>query len=238
MPTHPHGDVLRELRDEWRRLGRSPEARKSVELLRSDPGVVLPHGVVDLDGIVTILEPRGGLTQLERAELVSVLLARAQDPLIRRCLLQTLLPGIVSVARQLQFGAGIADSARSFLADAITEAVELLDTWAGRRRAYAGPDLLNALRCRVRRRMLADKRRRMELVGDDARLDRPVHDVRDELVRALRVAAEHDVTDVDLLYARTVLGYSTSELAHAVGVTSGVLHRRLVAASRPYVASS
>jgi hypothetical protein len=238
MPTNTHGDVLRELRDEWRRVGRSLEARRCVETLRSDPQVVLPDGVVDLDGVVTVLEPHGGLTQLERAELVSVLLARAQDPLIRRCLLQTLLPGIVSVARQLQFGAGIADSSRSFLADAVTEAVELLDTWAGRHRAYAGPDLLNALRCRVRRRMLADKRRRMELVGDDARLDRQVLESTDELVRELRVAAAQRVTDVDLLYARTVLGYSTSELARAVGVTSGILQRRLVAAARPFVASS
>jgi hypothetical protein len=237
MPTH-HGDVLRQLRDEWRRLGRSAAARECVERLRDVHAVALPAGVVDLDGVVSVLEPGGGLDQLERARLVAVLLARAEDPLVRRCLLQTLLPGIVSVARQLQFGAGIADSSRSFLADTLSEAVELLDAWAGRRRAYAGPDLLNALRCRVRRRMLADKQRRTELVGDDRRLDRAAPEHSESLVRELLVASERGVTDVDLLYARTVLGYTTSELARAVGVTSGVMQRRLVATARPFVASS
>jgi hypothetical protein len=238
MPPQPHADVLRELRDEWRRVGRSQEARRCVERLHADPAVLLPAGVFDLDGIVSALEPGGGLDQLQRAKLVAELLARASDPLIRRCLLQTLLPGIVSVARQLQFGAGIADDTRSFLADTLTEAVELLISWAGQRRGYAAPDLLNALRCRVRRHMLSDKRRRMELVGDDVRLDRPVHDESDDLVRELHVAFEEGVTDVDFLYARGVLGYSTSELAAAARVTSGVLHRRLVAAARPYVAPS
>lgn len=234
-----NGDLLRQLRDEWRRVGRSADARRCVAVLR-EHGVTLPDAVVDLDGVVGALEPHGGLDQLERARVVAVLLACAENALIRRCLLQTLLPGIVSVARQLEFGAGIADSARGFLSDAVTEAVELLEAWAGRERAYAGPDLLNALRCRVRRRMLGEKARRRELVGDDTRLDRAARDDHDDtdFIRTLLVAHDRGVTDVDLLYARTVLGYTTAELAHSAGVTSGVLQRRLAAAAKVLVASS
>jgi hypothetical protein len=209
-----------------------------VDELRTDPSVVLPQGVVDLEGLVRALEPRGGLDPIARARVVAALLTRANDDLVRRCLLQTLLPGIVSVARQLQFGAGVADSARTFLAEALSEAVELLVDWAGEHRGYAAPDLLNALRCRLRRRMLAEKRRRGELVGDSARLDTHTFDGRDELLRKLVDAIDAGVTDVDLLYARSVLGHSTAELAAALGVSNGVLHRRLVLAARPYVATS
>jgi hypothetical protein len=232
------GDVLTQLRAEWDRAGRTAAARRIVDELRTDPSVVLPTGVVDLEGLVAALEPRGGLDPVARARVVAALLARADDDLVRRCLLQTLLPGIVSVARQLQFGAGVADSARVFLADALAEAVELLVDWAGEHRGYAAPDLLNALRCRLRRRMLADKRRRGELVGDDARLDRHTVDGGDELLYTLVDAIDAGVTDVDLLYARSVLGHSTAELAAATGVSSGVLHRRLLVAARPYVATS
>lgn len=237
MSTRSNSDVLDQLRKEWRLVGRGRDARRVIEGLRGANGIEIPDGVVDLHDLVAALEPRGGLDALSRARLVAALLARADDPLVRRCLLQTLLPGIISVARQLQFGAGIADDARTFLADTLAEAVELLTSWAGQRRGYAAPDLLNALRCRVRRRMLADKQRRTELTGDDRRLDRRVVDEPDDLVHRLATAIDEGVTDVDLVYARCVLGYSTSELAYAEDVSSGVLHRRLVAAGRPYVAT-
>jgi hypothetical protein len=237
MRLHPSADVLFQLRDEWRRIGRSRDARRCVDDLRRS-GLDLPAGVVDLADLVAALEPRGGLDQLERARMVAELLARSDDPLVRRCLLQTMLPGIVAVARQLQFGAGIADDPGTFLADALSVAVELLLAWAGQRRAYAAPDLLNALRCRLRRRMLVDKHRRSELVNDEAVLERRCSDVPLDLVRDLAHAAESGVTDVDLVYARSVLGYTARELADVVGVTTGVLHRRLVVAARPFVASS
>jgi hypothetical protein len=189
--------------------------------------------VVDLCELVAALEPRSGLETLARARLVAALLARAEDPVLRRCLLQTLLPGIVSVARILQFGDGIADDPRTFLADALTEAHELLGDWAGQCRPYAAPDLLGALRCRLRRRMLADKARRLELTMVPERADSDLDGA--DVARALARAAAAGVTDVDLLYARCVLGYSAIELATAVGTTTGVLRRRLAAAARPYV---
>lgn len=195
---------------------------------------MVPVAIGDLAGLVAALEPSGGLDQLERARLVAALLARAEDPLLRRCLLQTLLPGIVSVARTLQFGDGIADDPRTFLADALVEAIELLHAWAGQVRPYAAPDLLGALRCRLRRRMLADKARRAELIAVPERPDTAAAGVA-SFVRELATAASQGVTDVDLVYARCVLGFSATELATATGTTTGALRRRLVAAARPFV---
>jgi hypothetical protein len=232
--TNPHGsDVLNLLRTEWRHIGRSPASRRALASLRGSHGALLPPFVGDLADLVDALEPRGGLDRLARARLVAALLERAEDPVLRRCLLQTLLPGIVSVARKLQFGEGIADDPRTFLADALSAAVELLCDWAGQRRPYAAPDLLGALRCRLRRRMLAEKARRAELTTVPERHDVSVASTK--LQRELATAAVAGVTDVDLVYARCVLGFSASELATATGTTTGALHRRLLVAARPFV---
>jgi hypothetical protein len=228
-------DVLARLREEWRRLGRTAASRRAVRALRAQHPGVVPVGLLDLTGVVGALEPRGGLDALQRARIVTALLASADDALLRRCLLQTLLPGIVAVARALRFGDGVADDPRTFLADAVSEATALLLDWAGQRRAYAAPDLLAALRCRLRRRLLADKARRAELTAVP---DRPavVADA-GQLARRLALAANAGVTDVDLVYARCVLGHSTAELADAVGVTASTLRRRLALAARPFLAS-
>ena len=236
MSHRDPSDVLAALREEWRRLGRSSEARRALARLRATAGRVVPPGVTDLCDLVTSLEPRGGLTPVERARVVAALLSVADDAVLRRCLLQTLLPGIVSVARALGFGAGVADDPRTFLADTLGEAVELLEEWAGQRRPYAAPDLLGALRCRMRRRLLAEKARRVELTRVPERPAR-ADPIGDALVRALGRAAAAGVTDVDLVYARCVLGFGATELATAAGVTPGVLRRRLARAARTFVAT-
>jgi hypothetical protein len=227
-------DVLARLRDEWRALGASPAARRALEQLRADHPAVVPGWVVDLRGLVAALEPDGGLDPVARARVVRALLAAADDRTLRRCLLQTLLPGIVAVARVLRFGEGIADDPRTFLADALAEAVGLLEDWSGQRRDYAAGDLLSALRCRLRRRLLTDKARRLELRSVP---ERPVADD-DVLARELTAAMANGVTDVDLVYVRCVLGLGATELAAAVGVRGSVLRRRLQHAAREFVATS
>jgi hypothetical protein len=228
-------DILRDLRDDWRRIARAAPSRRALESLRADAGGLIPERVVDLGGLVLALEPHGGLERIERAQLVAVLLLHAQDPLVRRCLLQTLLPGIVSVARKLRFGEGIADDPKTFLSDALAEATDLLCDWAGQRRPYAAPDLLGALRCRLRRRMLADKARRRELTAPP---DLP-HDDGDfgaeSFAHRLATAAASDDHGVRLLYARCVLGYSTAQLAAGMGVSGGAVRRRMVTAARSFV---
>ncbi len=231
-------DVLAQLRSEWRRVGRSLEARASLERLRAQSPREIPFFVVDLAGLVAALEPTGGLERLHRARILAALLLGSGDPLARRCLLQTLLPGIVAVARKLRFGEGIADCPRTFLADAVAESIELLEDWSGQSRPYAGPDLLGALRCRLRRKMLADKARRFELLAVREQSVTGSDDDSDDLARRLAVAAAAGVTDVDLVYARCVLGHTAAELAAALGVSNRALHRRLVAAATPFVVAS
>src|SRR5580700_1939223 len=97
-------DILAQLRVEWRRVGRSAGARAALERLRCQSPQDIPAHVSDLAAIVAVLEPNGGLDRLHRARIVAALLLGSSDPLLRRCPLQTLLPGIVSVARKLRFG--------------------------------------------------------------------------------------------------------------------------------------
>jgi len=228
-PTSP--DVLSQLRAEWRRLGRSPAARHCLCRLRGAAHQLVPCHVRDLHGLVEALEPTGGLDTLGRARVVELLLEHADDPLVRRCLLQTLLPGIVAVARKLRFGEGIAESPSSFLADALCEASDLLAEWAGQKRAYAAPDLLSALRCRLRRRLLSEKARRAELRSVPERPAAPDPLAPGTMAHELAVAAASGGTATRLLYARCVLDIPTSTLAAALGVSTGAVRRRMVTAA-------
>jgi hypothetical protein len=236
MQTSTTSDVLTQLRSEWIRLGRSAASRRAMSLLREAAPDEMPPGARDLGDLVLALEPRGGLSQLQRARILEVLLAHAGDPTVRRCLLQTLLPGIVSVARKLRFGEGIADDPGTFLSDGLAEASELLCDWAGQRRPYAGPDLLGALRCRMRRRMLSDKRRRTELTGLPDRVGPQHVDHLAQLAADLREAADSGVPDTELVYARCILGFNAAELAGALGISGSAVKRRLAMVATPLLA--
>ena len=231
-------DVLSQLRGEWRSLSRTTASRRALEALRAGTGSLIPASVRDLGDLVAVLEPTDGLDQLSRARVVAALLARGHDPLVRRCLLQTMLPGIVSVARKLRFGEGIADDPRTFLSDALAEATDLLCDWAGQQRDYAAPDLLSALRCRLRRRMLSDKARRAELSMPPDRASQSDDYAAGNLAHELAVAAARGDHDAHLLYARCILGHTSAELASAFGVSGGVLRRRMVTAALPFLPAS
>jgi hypothetical protein len=162
MDTRTAPRQLDDLRTEWRHLGRSQPARRSVAALRAAHPPLAETRAEDLCDVVELLEPRSGLSQLERAQLAAALLACAdRDPLLVRTLLQTLLPGLVAVARRLDWGRGRAEDPASFLADLITAAYEVIAEWAGQQRPYAAPDLLNAVRCRMRRRLVAERPRHL-----------------------------------------------------------------------------
>jgi hypothetical protein len=155
VPTSP--DLLDQLRREWRYAGRSPAARRAVIALRErHPGLAI-DGATDLLDVVAALETRGGRTVLERARIVTALLEGAGDPAVRRALLQTLVPGAVSVCRQLRFGRGIVADPGETVGIALSLLSELITDWAGQSRAYAAPDLLSALRGRLRRTLLKEK---------------------------------------------------------------------------------
>jgi len=152
-----HTDVLTSMRYEWRHTGRTPGARRSLAVLQERHPDIGVDGLDDLCGVVTILEARGGRTVIERARIVQALLEECGDPELHRALLQTLLPGIVSVCRQLRFGDGIVRDPSETVSMALGFASELLTDWAGQSRTYAAPDLLSALRGRLRRWLMKEK---------------------------------------------------------------------------------
>jgi hypothetical protein len=119
---------------------------------------------------------------------------------------------VVSVCRQLRFGDGIIEEPSETLAMAISLLSELLIDWAGQSRQYAAPDLLSALRGRLRRWLLKEKEAIKRLSAFDA-VERPADESSPLLSRlqSLR-GGEHDRL-VRLTYARVFEGRSLRELA-------------------------
>ena len=150
-------DLIYQLRREWQHSGRTLDSMAAAARLRVAHPEIDFEGISDLYDVVRALEIPAGRSVLERAALVGVLLEEATDPLVRRALLQTLVPGVVSVCRQLRFGQGIVVDPHETLGVALSLLSELLVDWAGQRRAYAAPDLLSALRGRLRRWLLKEK---------------------------------------------------------------------------------
>jgi hypothetical protein len=205
-------DLLTQLRTEWQRVGRRASARESARRLDDrHPDLDLGQQE-DLCDVVVLLESRGGRNVLERARIVRALLEEASDPDIHRALLQTLLPGVVSVCRQLRFGEGIIEEPSETLAMAISLLSELLIDWAGQSRQYAAPDLLSALRGRLRRWLLKEKEAAKRLSSFEA-FERPAEEASPLLTRleSLR-GGEYDRL-VRLTYARVFEGRSLQELA-------------------------
>jgi hypothetical protein len=230
--THHH--QLDDLRREWRQLSHSPASRAAAQHLVAHHDPLASAGVEDLGDVIELLEPRSRLNQLERARVVTALLELApSDPLLARALLQTLIPGIVSVARRLDWGRGQVEDAASFLADLITSMYEIIVEWGGQHRAYAAPDLLNAVRCRMRRRL--DAEQRVGSISLDAAIDAGLlpsvvdQDPTESLAAMLADRrADIDPVGAAALYGREVLGLSYRELATMTGLSP----RRLADASR------
>lgn len=205
-------DFLAQLRTDWRHVGHGLASRcAATHVGNAHPDLGLDDSD-DLFDVVQLLEPRSGRPVLWRAAVVSALLEEARDPLVRRALLQTLLPGTVSVCRQLRFGDGIVDDPRDFFATAVSYLDELLCDWAGQSRAYAAGDLLSALRGRVRRWMLKEKEARATAVID-SNVDLVAPDSSPLLTRLATLAQGPHQRLARLTYARVFEGCSLDELA-------------------------
>jgi hypothetical protein len=184
---------------------------------------VATHRPPDLGRVVELLEPSGGLNQLERARLASQLLTSAPDhPLIARALLQTMLPGLVSVARKLRWGDGSGDDASTFLSDLVTMTFELIVEWGGAVRPYAAPDILNAVRCRMRRRLEGDRRAPTPSLerADGSTIEvgfREDDDPTESLESKIAAIQASDPVGAAGLLGRAVLGLSYREIAAQTG---------------------
>ena len=208
-----NSDLLSSMRLEWKRLGRSPSAVAAARRLDERHPELRLAGQEDLCDIVALLESRGSRKVLERAMIVRALLEEASDPDIHRALLQTLLPGVVSVCRQLRFGDGIVDDPGETLGVAVSLLSELLVDWAGQSRQYAAPDLLSALRGRLRRWLLKEKSAQ-RAVSRYEHAERAAEETSPLLSRLESLCGgEHDRL-ARLTYARVFEGRSLRELAN------------------------
>jgi hypothetical protein len=126
--------------------------------------------------------------------------------------LQTLIPGIVSVCRQLRFGDGIVEDASETVGVALGLASELLTDWAGQSRQYAAPDILSALRGRLRRWLLKEKAARRAISNFDQH-DEPASEASPLLARLHSFRDSKYDRIARLTYARVYEGRSLREVA-------------------------
>jgi hypothetical protein len=217
-------DILQQLRHDWRYYAHTPRARVAFLAFRDRHHDLPLSHITSSAELIAALEPRGGLRVIERAQVVSALLRDAADRDIHRMLLHTLLPGVVSVCRSLRFGRGVVTEPGEFMTEAVTTLSELLTEWAGQHRAYAAPDILSALRGRLRRWIIKEKALR-----DSVAID-PQHPAgeTDNLESRLAAFAHGDHADLArAVYDRVIAGLSLSEIAAQRGTDPRRLRREL-----------
>ena len=207
-----NSDLLGQLRREWPGLGRTREAQTALAYLVERHPCIGLGDLGDLCAVVDALEVKSGRSALERAEIVRALLEDSKDPLIRRTLLQTLIPGIVSVCRQFHFGEGIVRDPSETLGVAVALACELLVDWAGQSRQYCAPDILSALRGRLRRWLLKEKAA-LRSVSPFDRVDEPAVENSPLLARLDSYRGSQYDRIARITYSRVFEGRSLRELA-------------------------
>ena len=240
-------DALRpfdRLTQDWESRRRTVASRDALSaLVRAEPDVGLV-GARDLGDVVDALvgsarptpaRERGPDERAHAAALFRTMLRSGRvHPMVQRALVQALTPGLVGVGRRLGWGQGGEwDSRGAFTLDAIATAWEVVEEWSGQDRPYAVLDVLSAVRCRLRRRIIRHRAlQRSERIAsfEDHLSERAAADGSDveELARAIeRERGNLEDADALVLYAHRVLGYSLSELAAWSGHS-----RRLLATRR------
>lgn len=214
-------DILFQLREEWRFEAHRHESQGALTGLRSRHPDLALDGLTDLGDVVRALEVKGGRSVVERARIVQGLLEDARDPFIHRALLQTMVPGIVSVCRQLRFGEGIVDDPSDVVSVALGLASELMVDWAGQSRPFAAPDLLSALKGRLRRWLLKEKSALVALSNYELR-DDPATEQSPLLTRLQSLRGGPYERLARLTYLRVFEGLTLKEVAasdHSAPVT-------------------
>ncbi|MHB8221171.1 MAG: hypothetical protein ACYDHU_12760 [Acidimicrobiales bacterium] len=219
------------LNAEWEATCHSARSRHGLALLALAEPEVAALGVRDLGELVAVMGKAGDPSERDRAARCFQAMLRSQDahPMVPRAALQSVVPGLVTVARRLSWGrGGDWESGGVFFVDAITAAWEVIVEWAGQDRAYAVMDVLSAVRCRLRRQLLHQRTLRERTVptqldpdtappplwsgspGDVEELARSIDDLNGQGV---------DPADSAALYANQVLGIPLAELARSAGTS-------------------
>jgi hypothetical protein len=140
-----------QLRHSWPQLGRTPGAHQSAIQFAAVHQELALSNIKDLCDLVDTLSV-ASRTPNQKAEIVARMLEDARDPEIHQALLVTLIPGLHSQNRRLGEWPELQGNDQL---DLLIESASLvIHKWAGQTRAYAGPDILDASRQRVRREVL------------------------------------------------------------------------------------
>jgi len=216
-----------QLSAEWETVGKSCESRHAwLALSGHEPGLALT-GAVDLYDLVAHLREAPGRGDRADAAHVVRLMLRSQSvhPLLTRAILQAILPGLVSVARRLSWGAGGEwTDGGAFFSDLVTTAWEVISAWAGQDRQYAVLDLLSAIRCRMRRQFIEKEGMKALPLGPEFEDSVVVpssfgRTALDELAIAIEEHVRNGLDPIDaaVLYGVRVLGLTTADLARISG---------------------
>jgi hypothetical protein len=241
---------IEQMNAEWRRLGRSRNAVRVLQrLAERDPALAVlvlgevgdggPAGNAPLcptpcDLIDHMRQATGNRGREQAAALIRVMLREAAlDPVVVRCLMQALIPGLLTVAGRLRWGqGGDWEDGSEFFSETLSMTWMVVTEWAGQDRPYAVLDLLSAIRCRMRRQLFRarDARqlqvqmspgvpepRAVQCESDLEVLARTLIDLRHEGMRS---------EEVEVLYAHHVLGFSIAELALVTGRDRRALYAR------------
>ena len=231
VPLRP----IDQMTTEWEATGRSPQSDEALRRLAAAEPEIAALGVRDLGGLVAALRTADGPEARDRAAglLRAMLRSQGVHPLVPRAILQALVPGLVSVARRLSWGAGGEwDDGGAFFTDLVATAWEVIVAWSGDDRSYAVLDLLSAIRCRLRRQTARERETREHfaagLAAEMAATESSGTTDLDELARAIDARTGHglDPADAAVLYGHCVLGLTTTELARLTGRSRRHLDRR------------
>ena len=247
MPVTPLRPI-EQMSADWRSIRHSPDSRRAFARLANVEPVVAMLGGNDLGDLTAELGPsdRPGHSAQSSRLLQAMVRSQRVHPLVPRAILQAVIPGLVTTARRLRWGSGgdwIGGDA--FFVDLVTTTWEVIVEWSGQDRPYAVLDLLSAVRCRMRRQLLAQRRIRERVVPSldlDRRLRPAWHNGTtdlDALARAIdRAGAEIEPDGASFLYASRILGLTVTELSRTTGRSRRFITEVRDRAARELVAQS
>lgn len=223
---------------DWASQARSKASVDALAVLAAVEPAVAAYGGRDLGDVICAMRAAEGRGRAPAA-VQAMLRSQAVHPLVGRALLQAVVPGLASIGVQFRWGEGSWGLEGAFAVDLVSTGWEVITQWAGEDRPYAVLDLLSAIRCRVRRQVLARRSqasRETDLTDVDVTVPwQAAPTGLDELARAIEaVVGEHpdERMAAATVYAVGVLGYSLSEVSTLTGRS-----RRYVAKLRDHGAS-
>lgn len=235
---------INQMNAEWEAISNSTDSRQAASLLAAAEPLIADLGASDLKMLLTGLQNLASSSPPDApAQLVRAML-RSQDvhPLVARCILQALIPGLIGIARRLSWGSGGDwDGSGSFCVDLLTTAWEVVSEWSGQDRTYAVLDILSATRCRMRRKIEGCRRQRDHVVLgiDTESITVQASGLGLTTLEELALAIDDSVGngidrfDAAVVYGTRVLGMSISEISKLSGQSQRRLqHRRRRAEER------